>query len=140
MPTAAVRPPFGVRFLSILLYVGAILDIIAGILLITERNDGDLLDSIGATSSDVTAYGVASIIMGVIVFLVASALRSGANWARLLVGLIAVVRVVGLVWVSIGYHRVHWYDSLGPTIIYLLVAGYLFFDEDAKAFYRGTPR
>ena len=140
MTTTAVRPPFGVRFLSILLYIGAILDIIAGIVLLTERNDTDLLASIGATTSDVTTYGVATIVMGVIVFLVASALRSGANWARLLIGLIAIVRVVGLIWVTIGYHRVHWYDSLGPTIIYLLVAGYLFFDEDAKAFYRGTPR
>ena len=140
MTTTAVRPPFGVRFLSILLYIGAILDIIAGIVLLTERNDTDLLASIGATTSDVTTYGVATIVMGVIVFLVASALRSGANWARLLIGLIAIVRVVGLIWVTIGYHRVHWYDSLGPTVIYVLVAGYLFFDEDARSYYGHTPR
>ena len=140
MTTTTTRPPFGVRFLSILLYIGAILDIIGGIVLITQRNDTDLLDTIDATSSDVTTYGVLAIVMGVIVFLVASALRSGANWARLLVGIIAIVRVVGFVWVTIGYHRVHWYDSLAPTIIYVLVAGYLFFDEDAKAFYRGRPR
>jgi hypothetical protein len=140
MTPTAVRPPFGVRFLSILLYIGAILDIIAGIVLLTERNDTDLLASIGATTSDVTTYGVATIVMGVIVFLVASALRSGANWARLLIGLIAIVRVVGLIWVTIGYHRVHWYDSLGPTVIYVLVAGYLFFDEDARSYYGHTPR
>ena len=140
MTTTTARPPFGVRFLSILLYVGAILDVVGGIVLLTQRNDTDLLDTLDATSSDVTTYGVVAIVMGVIVFLIASALRRGANWARLLVGLIAVVRVVGFVWVTIGYHRVHWYDSLGPTLIYVLVAGYLFFDDDAQAFYRGTPR
>lgn len=140
MTSTAARAPFGVRFLSILLYVGAILDIIAGIVLITQRNDADLLDAIDATSSDVTTYGVVAIVMGVIVFLIASALRSGANWARFLVGLIAVVRVVGLVWVTVGYHRVHWYDSLAPTVIYVLVAGYLFFDEDARTFYQGARR
>jgi len=140
MTSTATRAPFGVRFLSILLYVGAILDIIGGIVLITERNDADLLDAIDATSSDVTTYGVVAIAMGVIVFLIASALRSGANWARLLIGLIAVLRVAALIWVTVGYHRVHWYDSLGPTVIYVLVAGYLFFDDDAKRFYGGTSR
>jgi len=140
MTSTATRAPFGVRFLSILLYVGAILDIIGGIVLITERNDADLLDAIDATSSDVTTYGVVAIAMGVIVFLIASALRSGANWARLLIGLIAVLRVAALIWVTVGYHRVHWYDSLGPTVIYVLVAGYLFFDDDAKRFYSGTSR
>lgn len=140
MTNTSARAPFGVRFLSILLYIGAILDIIGGIVLITQRNDNDLLDAIDATSSDVTTYGVVAIVMGVIVFLIAAALRSGANWARLLVGLIAVVRVVGLVWVTVGYHRVHWYDSLAPTVIYVLVAGYLFFDDDAKNFYRRSSR
>ena len=38
-------------------------------------------------------------------------------------------------WVTIAYHRVHWYDSLAPTLIYALVAGYLMFDEDAKKFF-----
>jgi hypothetical protein len=140
MTTAPIRAPFGVRFLSILLYVGAILDIIAGIVLITQRNDTELLDTIDATSSDVTTYGVLAIVMGVIVLLIASALRRGSNWARLLVGVIAVVRVVGLIWVTIGYHRVHWYDSLAPTVIYVLVAGYLFFDDDARSFYRRASR
>jgi hypothetical protein len=140
MTTTAARAPFGVRFLSILLYVGAVLDIIGGIVLITQRNNAELLDAIDATSSDVTTYGVVAIVMGVIVLLIASALRSGASWARLLVGLIAVARVAALIWVTIGYHRVHWYDSLAPTVIYVLVAGYLFFDDDAKQFYRGNRR
>jgi len=140
MTTAAARAPFGVRFLSVLLYVGAVLDVIGGIVLITQRNDSDLLDAIDATSSDVTTYGVVAIVMGVIVFLIASALRGGANWARLLVGLIAIVRVAALVWVTIGYHRVHWYDSLAPTVIYVLVAGYLFFDDDARSYYGGSSR
>lgn len=135
MTTTAAHAPFGVRLLSILLYVGAILDIIGGIVLITQRNDTELLDTLDATSSDVTTFGIVAIVMGVIVFLIASALRRGAGWARLLVGLIAILRVAALVWVTIGYHRVHWYDSLAPTVIYVLVAGYLFFDEDARSFF-----
>ena len=140
MTSTAARAPFGVRFLSILLYVGAILDIIAGIVLLTQRNDADLLDALEATTSDVTTYGVVAIVMGVIVFLVASALRGGAGWARFLVALIAIVRVAGLVWITIGSHQVHWYDSLAPTVIYVLVAGYLFFDEDARTFFNGGRR
>ncbi len=136
METTAVRPPFGVRFLSILLYVGAVLDILAGILLITQRNSDDVLDSVGATSGEITTLGVITIVFGVVVFMIASALRGGSNFARLLVGVIAVVRLIALIWVSISYHRVHWYDSIAPTLVYLLVAGYLFFDDDAKAFFR----
>jgi hypothetical protein len=38
----------------------------------------------------------------------------------------------------ISLHSVHWYHALWPTAIYLLVAGYLLFDEDAKAYF-GQP-
>lgn len=87
-------------------------------------------------SGDVTLLGVATVVFGVVVFMIASALRGGSNFARLLIGVIALARLVGLILVTIGYHRVHWYDSLAPTVIYLLVAGYLVFDDDARAFFR----
>ena len=135
MNTQVERRPFGVGFLSILVILGGILDLVGGIVLLTQRNDDDLLETIGATSSDVTTAAIVAIAFGVVVILVGSALRNGANWARMLIGIIAVVRIAGFVWLAFAYHRVHWYDSLGPVIIYSAVAGYLFFDDDAKRFF-----
>jgi hypothetical protein len=49
-----------------------------------------------------------------------------------------VARLVSLLWVVLSLHSVHWYHALWPTLIYVLVAGYLLFDEDAKAYF-GQP-
>ncbi len=136
--TSTVRRPFGVSFLSIFLIVGGVLDIVGGIVLLTQQNDEDLLDTIGATSSDVTTYGIVAIVFGVVVLLLASALRSGSNFARLLIGVIALLRAIAFVWGAVAYHRIHWYDTLGPVVIYALIAGYLFFDDDAQEFFRRT--
>lgn len=136
MNTNTVRRPFGISFLSLLLIVGGALDIIGGIVLLTQRNDESLLDSIGATSSDLTTYGIVAIIFGVVVILLAGALRNGSGFARLFIGFVAVARAAAFIWVAFAYHRVHWYDSLGPVLIYALIAGYLFFDDDAQEFFR----
>ena len=34
-----------------------------------------------------------------------------------------------------GLHSVHWYHAIWPTVLYMLVAGYLLFDDDAKAYF-----
>jgi hypothetical protein len=128
--------PFGVSFLSLLLIVMGALQVGAGIVLLVQRNDDDILGALDAATNDVTAIGIAAIALGALAILVGGALRSGAGWARALVGVIAVVNVVYLVWAAISYHQVHWYNVAWPAIIYSLVAGYLFFDEDAKAYFR----
>jgi hypothetical protein len=127
--------PFGVGFLSILLIAMGLLQIGSGILFLVGRNDDDVLDAVDASSGDVTAIGVAAIVGGVLVVLVASALRGGANWARLFIGIIAALNVIGLIWAVAAYHQLHWYDVAWPTLVYAFVAGYLFFDDDAKAYF-----
>jgi hypothetical protein len=131
-----VRRPFGIGLLSILIVIGGVLDIIASAFLLADRNDDDLLSELDITSDDLTTYAWITIGVAVIVVIVGYALRMGANWARLVVGLIAVFRLVSLIWVVASFHEVHWYHALWPAAIYLLVAAYLFFDEDARAYFR----
>jgi hypothetical protein len=134
-PSPANRP-FGVSFLSLLLIIGGIVDVIAGIL-VWFNDDAEVLKSISHTQGEIRTYAIVSIIIGVVVVLLGFALRRGSNLARTFIGLIALIRLGTLVWVVIAYHQVHWYQALWPAVIYLLVAGYLFLDEDAKAFFAG---
>ena len=134
--TTAVNGPFGVRLLSILIMVAGILDVVAGVFVLFQRGDDDLLAAVDVTDGDITTYGIFAIAFGVVVVLVARGLQTGANWARLLVAIIAAVRLASVIWLIVAYHHIHWYNAIWPTILYGLVAGYLFFDEDAKKFFK----
>ena len=134
--SSTAKRPLGVSLLSLFMIVSAVLQIGGGIFVIVQRNDDDLLEAIDSSSSDVTTMGIVAIIAGVIALLVGLALRNGARWARNLVGIIAIANVAYLVWVALAYHVVHWYNVAWPAVVYSLVAGYLFFDEDAKAYFR----
>ena len=130
------RRPFGVSFLSLLVAVMGAIQIGAGIVILVQRNDDDMLSTLELTSGEATTAGVIAIIWGVLAILVAGALRRGANWARLLIGLLAVANVAVLVWAALSFHEVHWYNVMWPAVIYSLVAGYLFLDDDAQAYFR----
>ena len=133
--TTPNRRPLGVSLLSWLLIIGGGLDVLTGVLLLFQRNNDTVLESIDVTSSSVTTYSLVSIVLGLAALLIGVALLSGANWARVLVALLAVARAIVLIWVVVAYHQLQWSQALWPTAIYLLIAGYLFFDRDARAYY-----
>ena len=137
--TLPVRRPFGVSFLSILIIISGFIDVISSLVILLDRNDDDLLNALDVSQGNLTTYAIVSMGIGIIVVLVGFALRTAANWARLVVAIIAVARLISLLWVVISLHTVHWYHALWPTVIYVLVAGYLLFDEDAKAYFGQRP-
>ncbi len=132
---ATVARPFGVGFLSILIMGVGVIEVVGGILLLAQRLDDDLLATVDVTAAQITTYGLFTAMFGVIVFLVGLALRNGAGWARYVVAVLAVVRLASMIWVVVAYHSIHWYTAIWALAIYALVAGYLLFDEDAKAYY-----
>lgn len=129
-----IRRPFGVSFLSLVLVALGVLEIVAGVITLFQRGDSQLLAAIDVNASQITTYAVFTIMYGFIVMLVGLALRTGQSWARYVVGGLAAVRLASLIWVVVAYHSIHWYSALWPMVVYALVAGYLFFDDDAKAF------
>jgi hypothetical protein len=130
-----VRRPFGISFLSILVMIAGALDILASIVILLDRNDDELLDTLHVSQGNLTTYAFVSLGLGIIVVLVGYALRQAANWARLVIAIIAVARLITVLWVVISLHTVHWYQAIWPAVIYMLVAGYLLFDDDAKAYF-----
>ena len=133
--TLPVRRPFGVGFLSILVIIAGFVDVLSSLVILLDRNDEDLLNALDVSQGNLTTYAVVSMGIGIIVVLVGFALRTAANWARLAVAIVAVARLISLLWVVISLHSLHWYQAIWPTAIYLLVAGYLLFDDDAKAYF-----
>ena len=136
MTTTTARRPFGVGFLSILLIISGIFDVVAGIVLIAVNVDDTLRQELReVTEGSVTTYAIVTIAFGVIAILTGVGLRNGANWARGLVAGVAVGRLVVLVWAVIAYHGLHWYQAILPTALYVMIAAYLLGDEDTKRYF-----
>ena len=132
------RRPFGVGLLSILVIIGGALDVLAGIISVSARGDGDLLVELKGTEGEITAFGTGLIILGVIAILVGFMLWRGSNFARILIGIIALVRAIGTVWAFASFDREHWYEGIGSLVIYALVAGYLLFGTTARDYTTAT--
>jgi hypothetical protein len=136
--TENVKRPFGVGFLSVLIMAVGLVEVVGGVLLLVQRLNEELLSTVDVTAAQITTYALFTAMFGVIAFLVGLALRNGAAWARYVVAVLAVVRLASLIWVVVAYHSIHWYTAIWALAIYALVAGYLLFDDDAKAYYAGT--
>lgn len=136
MSATVPHRPFGVGLLSWLFILTGLAEIVAGIVLIAVRGNEQVHAQLrNVTTNEVTAIAVVSIVLGVISLLIAGGLRAGARWARFLVALGAVLHAAGLVWQVVSHHGLHWYQAVLPTAIYLLVAAYLYGDQDAKSFF-----
>jgi hypothetical protein len=131
--TATVRQrPIGVSLLSILVIIAGALDVLAGVLSISMRGDADLLVELKGTEGEVTGLGTGLVVLGVIAIIVGFMLWRGSAFARILIGVIALVRLVGTVWVVASFDRAQWYEGIGSLVIYALVAGYLLFGDTAR--------
>jgi len=136
--TTTGRRPFGVSLLSILIMLGGAFDVIGGVLLLFERRDREVLADLDLTTNQITGYAIGAIVLGIIAILIGLMLRNGSEFARYLVDIIAAVRLGSLVFTIIRFDAIHWYSAIVPTVVYALVAGYLFFDKDAQAFFDRT--
>ena len=138
MEMTVSRRPFGVSLLSILVIIAGALDVLAGILSVSVRGDGDLLVELKGSQSEITAFGTGLIILGVIAIVVGFMLWRGSDFARILIGIIALVRVIGTIWAFASFDRAHWYEGIGSVVIYALVAGYLLFGTTARDYTAST--
>jgi hypothetical protein len=132
MDMTVSQRPFGVSLLSILVIIAGALDVLAGILSVSFRGDDNLLVELKGSEGEITAFGSGLIVVGVIAIVVGFMLWRGSGFARILIGIIALVRLVGTVWAFASFDRAHWYEGIGSVVIYALVAGYLLFGTTAR--------
>lgn len=138
MEVTVSRRPFGVSLLSILVIIAGALDVLAGVLSVSIRGDGDLLVDLKGSQGEITAFGTGLIILGVIAIVVGFMLWRGSGFARILIGVIALVRLIGTIWAFASFDREHWYEGIGSVVIYALVAGYLLFGSTARDYTAST--
>lgn len=86
----AVRPG-SVTTLMVLTWIAAVASIVGGIALLLASDQA--ISDAGIAASTATAHAWAEIVWGVIAALIASGLGNGSNAARLIITILAVVRV-----------------------------------------------
>lgn len=123
MTLAAVPRPLGVAIVAIIAFVQAFFGILAGLALIIERNDRELI--VGQSSGRLTTYGVIAIIW-VVTFFVALGLWNGASWARILVGILEVISIAGGVYLLFAWSGTYIWTGIWQVGIALLVLYFLF--------------
>jgi hypothetical protein len=123
--TASVPRPVGVTIVAVIVFVQAFFAVLGGLALIVERNNGDLLSQIEQSSGRVTTYGVAAIVWGLIAFFVARGLWNGAEWARIIIGILQVLNIAGGVYLLFAWSGTYiwqgiWQVGIALFVLYLL--------------------
>jgi len=127
--------PLGVKLLSVVVIVGAILDLSLASLMVLNRQSSNLQAETGLGSGGLVAYGIAIGVFGLVAFAVGIGLRAGSGWARTVTIVLALIRLVGLGFAMIAFSNRQWYTALVPAIIYAVVAYYLLYDHEARDYY-----
>ncbi len=133
-PIAASGVPTGVKVVSVLYYIGAVVSLIVGILfLVGVGMIGSVLESmpvlalLGAGLLILAA--IIFIALAVLAFFVARGLWRGRNWARITAIVLAIIGVV-LAIISIATGSL---SSIVSLIIHVVIGGYLAFSNRVKA-------
>lgn len=123
---AAPTRGFLLTLLGVLGIIQGVLTLIAGIAVLAENNDPDLIRHADVSSDTLTTTGVILIVVGAITLLVAIGLLRGSNAARYIIAVIELFHVgVGL-YVLIAQEGVQRWDGLVYLLVALLILWILF--------------
>ncbi len=127
--------PLGVKLLSMVVVVAAILDLSLATLMILNHDTSNLQASTGLSGGSLVLYGAVIGVLGLVAFAIGVGLRAGSPWARVVTIALALVRLVGLGVAMIAFDNSQWYTAIVPAVIYAVVAYYLLYDDEARAYY-----
>ena len=126
--------PTGIKVISVLYYIGAVLGIIISILFFVG---GKLLSSItsqipviGALGSMLFIVGgVITLIFGILGFFIGRGLWKGRNWARVVA---IIFSILGIITAIIMMIRGNIMSNIPNLIVQLVISGYLLFSSKVK--------
>lgn len=124
--------PLGISVITILMFIGAILDIAAGVFLLIET--GPVAEAADVGESTITGFAIALLVLGVVFGLLAFGLRSGSNGVRLLIGVVMVLRIAASVYAIIALPASR-FEGLVTGVIAIVILYFLYGNEDSKAFF-----
>ena len=141
LPSAArvesmpARRPAGVTLLVVLIVIGGILQIVAGIILILGHKNATVLRESHRSSDFLFALGIVGAVLGIIYLLVSRGLATGNGFARFIVGLISLISLAGGVWAAVTQHGNVRGQGIASTIVGFIVLA-LLYSPKANAFFR----
>lgn len=117
------------------MYIGAILDIAAGVFFLIESSA--VADAAEVESSTITAVAIGLIVVGVIVGLLAMGLRRGSNGVRILIAIVMVVRIASSIYIIFALPTAR-FEGFVSGVVAIVILYFLYGTEEVKAFFDGT--
>ncbi|MCH9816293.1 MAG: hypothetical protein K0U64_07550 [Actinomycetia bacterium] len=134
-PAEAPQRPLSVTVVVVIVWIIAILNIVAGIVMIfTAQDDAELLVQTDGDASAIRIWGVGVVIFGLIVAWVASALGRGGQFARFLISLLMILRILADV-IFIGNYGTYDLNGVLLSIILALIVLALLWNSKASRFF-----
>ena len=131
--TPATRPT-SVTIVIVLIWIGAILDIVGGIMLFFFADETKQYVNVGTAESEVRTYGLVMIAIGLFMAFLAWRLGSGGSLMRFLVTLVMIIRIIGGVWLIIRVGPGHATEAV-ITVTVAAVTLYLLWNKKADQFF-----
>lgn len=131
----APRRPVLLGVVTILMIIGGVIAIIAGILAIALRNEAE----VDVTPGVAVGIGIGAIISGLISIALAMALRRGSRIARTLVAVYEVLHIIGLIVAIIRYGHGTYISSAIVSIVFALIVLYYLYGTQGSREFFGDP-
>ncbi|SRR3989344_4165453 len=127
----AKKAPAGVKIISVLYYIGAVLSVLAGILIIVVSDYmASLVPELGTLGSGLFIFvGIILLIFGVLGFFIGKGLWNLKSWARIVAIIFAIFGIISAIYSILGEFAVRHIVSI---VIHAVMGGYLFFSKDVK--------
>jgi len=129
------RRPFLLSLVTILMIIGAILQIIVGLVLVFASGSSDLQSDSGESAGTIVTLGLLALGFGLIQIWFAVLLRRGSRIARALVLVFEVVQIIAAVWTLIAMNAQYRVNALITIAISMFVIWYLYGNQRSRAFF-----
>jgi xanthine/uracil permease len=129
-----------VTLIGIVLYIKAAIALVVGIALLVERNNSALLEATGRDGDYILGTAIGEFIAAALLFLVASAIMSGAKWARLFTAIVVGLNIALVSWWMITHFGggLQW-RALITVGLGIFVLWALYGNEESEAYFEGHP-
>jgi hypothetical protein len=134
------RRPGVVTFVGVVLYIKAAIALVVAIAIFFNRDNADFASITGRDSDWLTGTAVGELIVAVLLLLVASAIMSGAKWARLAVAIVIGIRMaVAVYWMIVHFGGGLQWNALLTVGIGIFVLWALYGNDASDRYFEGYP-
>ncbi len=130
-----MKRPLLVTIIGIILMIAGVGQIAFGGLLLSQRNDAELLTEADITSSQALAIGLVTLVLGVLSIVFALGLFRGSRIARLFVGVLEIGQIIAATITIATLDSSRRASAIGSVVSALIVLYFLFGTDKAKRFF-----